>query len=160
MKSRSSSPKALINAGIVMLVIGLVMGIIAGVMIFNYNKKKQTYIQTIGVVVDYDTHLEDVFEDGNPTHPDGDEYYTYAPILEFEVDGKKYKAKYKTYMESPPELGTEMSLRYNKNDPTDVIFDKDQNRIAFSIIAGVFIAFGFIFLITGKVKSKKESEVW
>ena len=159
MQSRSSSPKALVNIGIIMLVIGIVMGIIAGVMIYKYNKKKQTYIQTTGIVVEYLTKLQD--SDGSePIHPDGDEFEVYAPIVEYEVDGKKYKATYNTYMDNPPEIGSEMSIRYNKNNPKDVIFDKDRNNIGIPIIAGVFIVFGLASFISGKVKARKESEVW
>jgi len=159
MQSKSSSPKALVNIGIIMIVIGLVMGIIAGVMIFNYNKKKQTYIQTTSIVVEYLTKLQEM-DGSEPIHPNGDEIEVYAPIVEYEVDGKKYKATYKTYMDNPPEIGSEMSIRYNKNNPTEVIFDKDRNNIGIPIIAGVFVVFGLFAFILGKVKAKKESEVW
>ena len=42
----------------------------------------------------------------------------------------------------------------------EVIFDKDRNNIGIPIIAGVFVVFGLFAFILGKVKAKKESEVW
>ena len=153
MQIKIGASKTLIKVGFLLLIIGLILSIIAGVLISKYNKKKQTYIQTIGLVIDYDSR-EEFYTDEDETSI----YYMYAPIVEFMVNGKTYKAKYNVYMLNPPALGTEMPLRYNQNDPRDVVFDNDQSRIAVPVIAGIFIIVGFISLILGNIKSKKESE--
>ena len=142
-------PQALVKTGIFVLIIALVLRVVAGILIYRYNKKKQTYIQTVGVVVEYDRKLEN--------GDNGNYYYIYAPIIEFKVDGKEYQEKYNVYSMHPPKKGSKISLRYNKENPEDVVFDKDKTRVVVPICAGVFLIFGVVLIVVGKKRLKAEN---
>ena len=154
MNFRNAPPSLFIKIGISMLAISLILGIISGVIIAKYYNKKQTYIQNIGVVTGYSTRTELINQDD---HINSEEYLTYAPIIEFEVDGKSYSVQYTSYVTNPPALNTEMSLRYNRDNPTDVIFDKDIERIILPVVSAMFLVSGITLIIFGKVKSKREA---
>ena len=152
MQKEQLSPKKMIRIGLMILAIGLVLGVIGGVLIYNHNKKMKTYISISSVVVNYATNIE---------HYDSyDQYEIYAPIVEYEVEGKKYYATYPIYSKSKTPLGSKIMIRYNKNKPEDVIFEKDKRNIAVPIVAGVFIVAGFALIIVGNVKSRKEKGIF
>ena len=79
-KVETSNPKSLKAMSIIAILIGIGLGIFSLYLYYDYNSKKETYIPTKGVVVDYE-EKKDI----------GEDRYTYAAIVEFEVDGKKYR---------------------------------------------------------------------
>ena len=138
-KVETSNPKSLKAMSIIAILMGIGLGIFSLYLYYDYNSKKETYIPTKGVVVDYE-EKKDI----------GEDRYTYAAIVEFEVDGKKYRVTQNSSSSNPPEIDSEMEIRYNKSNLQDVIFDKDPSRIWIPIIAGVFFGGGILFLSASK----------
>ncbi len=143
METKEATPQSIILIGIIVLLIGVVLSVVAGVKIRNYNEKKRTYVKTVAEIVDYDINYD---EDG---------YEMYAPIVEFEVNGTVYEAVHTTYTSHVPLLGTEMIIRYNKNNPNKVIFEYDSGNYGVLIVACIFDVVGLLLLSVGIKKAVK-----
>lgn len=124
--------------GIVILIIGLIIGVIFVVMLVNYINKRKVYVETTAIVVDYDERF------------DSEGFYLYAPIYEYLVDGITYTKKDSTYSSNPPAINSEVKIRYNKDDPGDIILEKDNGLIVVGICAFGFVVAGIVFTISGK----------
>ena len=148
-KIRTANVKTFIGMGIVFILVGVIMSFIIFPEYSKYLEKRKTYIETVGIVVDYDEMKREYDDEGNEKIE-----YLYAPIVEYEVDGVKYTTTYSEYSSNPQKLGSTMKLRYNENNPADVIFDNPSNYILFIILSILFIVFGVCLIIAGVVKLK------
>lgn len=130
--------------GILFVIIGIA-SIIYGVYAFNNrNEKAKNYIDIEASVIDHDSQH------------DSEGSVTYAPIVEYTVDGKKYKAKSTTYSSSVKPIGSKIYLKYNPTNPNEVIFVGDFGVIIFIIVGGVFIVVGIVIAILA-LKSMRNS---
>lgn len=89
--------------------------------------------ETTGVVIDY--------------VPD-DENENFAPVYEFEMDGKKYTAHSAVYANKPTALGTENKVMVEPDDPTHISVPVEEQLMTkiFSIIGFVFIGIGVLVI--------------
>lgn len=94
----------------------------------DYNYKKQTYIETVAYVCDYDFS-----NNGSEA----------AIIVRYEVDGTVYHALSDSYSNNPEIIGSPVIIRYNPNNPQDIIWDSNPvSYVLFSILSGIFIIVG------------------
>lgn len=94
----------------------------------DYNYKKKTYIETVSYVYDYD--FKNLGKEA-------------AIIVRYEVDGITYHAVSASYSNHPEIIGTPVIIRYNPNNPQDIIWDSNPvSYVLFGVLSGVFIIAG------------------
>lgn len=139
--------------GIIFLIVGLVLSTLTVINYKNYFTRKQNYIPIDAVVVGFDK-TEHIGDDENPS------YYMYTPIVEFEVDGSRYQVHSSTYARYPAEeLGDIVKIRYNKNNPKDVIFEKDSSLVIGTICSLAFTLAGLIVTIVEIKRIRKAKDI-
>ena len=125
--------------------------------------KTKDYINVVGFVVDYkkdyepNNNSDDDYDD--KYYPYFDEDYVYAPIVEYEVNGKFYLVSSDKYVRKPPLIGMPIEVSYDPNNPSEAVVDRHQTRIG-NIVGGViFIAIGpgiLIFVIVCSIKERRK----
>lgn len=98
----------------------------------NYKKVYFSGFQeTTGTLVDYKIH----------SHIDNN---TYSKIIEFEVDGQKYRHVQKASSNIISIIGKKIKIRYNPENPTDNVMKHEFTGWVFIIVGIVFIMFGIV----------------
>ena len=121
--------------GIVCLLIGIALGVYSFFSIKNHDEQSKTFIETNSVVVDYKI---DVDENGEELR---------AIIVEYEVDGRKYRKESNDYSTIYRSIGDNVLIQYNPNNPTEAIWKNDTGNIIVPIVAGLFVIVGIIVII-------------
>lgn len=103
-----------------------------------YNEKNKTFVETTSKVIDYKYNDEGL----------------QAIVVEYVVDGQSYQKASGTYSSIPKSLGTEVSVKYNPNDPRDAIWTTDSSNFIFPVFGGVFILAG-VFIVITSIKNGK-----
>ena len=120
---------------------GVLFGLIFAVSsIKTYNEKNETFVETTSRVVDYKYNDERL----------------QAIVVEYVVDGQTYQKVSNSYSNMPKSIGTEVSIRYNPNNPQDAIWTSDSTNIVLPIIGVVFILAGVIVVIYSIKNGKKQ----
>lgn len=132
-----SNPIVSIIVGVIFVFIGVFMITLSISSMKSYNEKSKTFIETDSKVVDYKYR-------GNQER---------TPIVEYEVHGIRYEKEHNTTSTNPLPLGTHVRLKYNPNDPTDIIWVNDASNILFPIVGGVFTLIGLVVTI-GSIKKQ------
>ena len=154
---RRGSPVIFLVNGVIFCLVGLFLIVFGISSIIDYNSKSKTFTQITGKVVDIKSR-ENSDTDTDTGHT---EYYTeYAPIIEYTVDGKSYRYE-SFYSRSQPTLNTEVEMKYNPNNPEDVILKNDANYGILPIVGVVFLLVGAFFGVLGykSVKRRKNNNV-
>lgn len=133
----NSSPVKSLILGVIILIVGVCILVFSISSIKSYNEKNKTYIETVSEVVDYEYR--------------GDQEK--APIVEYEVNGVKYEKTHNSSSTNPLPRGSKVRLKYNPNDPTDVIWVTDASNILFPTVGGVFTLIGLVVTI-GSIKKQ------
>ena len=140
-----NNPKVGVIFGIIFALIGVGLIIFSFINIKNYNEKNKTFIEVNATVIDYkDTYDED-----------GD--LLRAIIVEYEVDGTNYRKTSSSSTTNPETLGSTVKVKYNPNDPKDIIWPNDTSNIILPIVGGVFTIVGIIFTVVS-IKMVKNKE--
>ena len=120
------------------LIMGLIFTTAGIIMIFfsistikTYNEKNEKYIETNATVVDY-AYDNDGLQ---------------AIIVEYSVNRQKYRKQSNSYSNMPKSIGTEVSIKYNPNNPQDAIWTNDSTNIILPILASIFTIVGIIIVI-------------
>ena len=87
-----------------------------------YRANFKGYAETIGYLVD---HKESYGSDST----------TYAPIIEYEVDGKKYRYVDKVYYSFRSTIGKKYKIMYNPSNPVESVKKHNFSILIFPIIA-------------------------
>lgn len=148
----TKSPK---NVFLIFIYIFIIEGIIffaVGIIsICSHYTKMQTYKTTRGEIVDV---VEKEYRSTSSSHHRS--HYTstvYAPLYEYEVDGKTYQYCSNTYSSRYPTIGSSHTIYYNPKDPGDAYMKQSAVMgIIFSIIGVVLTGFGIAF---GSIYRKK-----
>ena len=127
---------------LILLVVGIGLIIGGKVTYDKFQKKMDTYVPTTSVVVGYDEKWDE-------------DSITYAPIVSYFVEGKEYHAVYTSYSSFPADLGEELEIRYNRFNPTDVVFEQESSHIWMFVIGGLFVAVSIAMFF---VKPKRREE--
>lgn len=112
----------------------------------NTQKKLDAFIPVTARVFDYATKTE----------RDDDGYYRtlYAARVEYDVNGKTYKATDIEYSSSRPSIGSQIQIAYNPTNPNDVVFVKSASTvfIILLVLGGVFAVIGLSIGVMALVK--------
>lgn len=126
----------------------LFLGIGLGFNAYNSRLEKKCTDKTTATVVDIKSQQTSRRKNGHHTV----ETVTYAPVVEYTVDGKKFKKSSNIYSSNNDNyIGEEIEIYYDPNDPQQV-YIKDENAseifvLVFSLIGGVFFIIGVAFAI-------------
>lgn len=138
-QNRPMKPLYGILIGSVFAIMGIVFLINSLTIIKTYNEKDKIYKETNSVVVDYDYDAEG----------------SKAIIVEYTVDGQTYRQQSYSYSSSPAPQGSQVKIKYNPNNPNDIIWVNDSKTIMFPIVGAVFTVVGIIIIISGIKSGKK-----
>lgn len=126
--------------GLIFAIVGIALLCFAVSSIKTYNEKNETFVETTSRVVDYKYNDERL----------------QAIVVEYVVDGQTYQKVSNSYSNMPKSIGTEVSIRYNPNNPQDAIWTSDSTNIVLPIIGVVFILAGVIVVIYSIKNGKKQ----
>ena len=136
------------NLFVALFVIVIGVGLIIGATIYKNiaEEKMRTWTAIDAVVVSYDKNLE----------MDDDMHdFKYHRIVEYEVNGVKYRATEGDSQMFPPTLGVTVTVYYNPQKPSECIFGAG-NTLAYILAygsGGLFAAVGVAIFI-GTLKRK------
>ncbi len=135
--------KTIVIIGLCLLLIGVGLIVWSGFSFSSYIQKKRNYVKTYAIVVDFEANIG--FYNGY-----FEEDRTYAPIIEYHVNGKIYTKQIDEYS-SPPKYyeGDVILIRYNPKDPNQFILEFDFSFIWISIIGLVFGGCGVLAIAKG-----------
>lgn len=139
--------------GLIMFVTGIAAVVLGIFLIKDKIEKDRTFISTTGIVVSYDAeggYDDDLY----------DNYFyknvEYAPIVEYVVDGEVYHTVHNVYSSTPEYfIGQKVSLKYNPNDPEDVIFKYNNAYWIILLFGVVFTGCGITATFSGIFKKNK-----
>ena len=120
-------------------------------------KEQQTlkdYSTTIGLVVDHEEKFDRADED-EYVSPYFSESYVYAPIVEYEVEGKWYEVTSDEFTRDPPLEGTPIEVSYDPNEPHKAVLNKTKGSVQGYLLGAVFTALGPVVFGIGFVANKK-----
>lgn len=106
------------------------------------------YVRTEATVVGFEKRRD---------HIDGAYRYVYAEVVEYEVDGEKYRATSTLYSSAPNgNLGGKMTVAYNPENPRECFFPSSNYSVVpvLFVLAAGFLAAG-IFCLCLDVKEKR-----
>lgn len=129
--------------GLIFLFAGISLLIYSIFTINTYNEKNATFVETTATVVDYNYDSEGLK----------------AIVVEYTVNGETYKKASTTYSNNSKSIGTEVSIKYNPNNPKDAIWTIDSTNIIMPIFSIAFIFFGSIILFINFKTIKKNKEI-
>ncbi len=129
--------------GLIFAIIGIDLLAYSVSTIKSYNEKNKTYKEITSVVVD---------------HVQNDEGLE-AIIAEYTVDGRAYRKQSNSYSNMPKSTGTKVQIKYNPNNPNDVIWLNSSTNIVLPLVGGLFALVGIIVVISNVKKMKSEKEV-
>lgn len=146
------SPKNIFLIFIYIFIIeGIIFFAVGIISICSHYTKMHTYKTTRGEIVDV---VEKEHRSTSTSHHQS--HYTsivYAPLYEYEVDGKTYRYCNDTYSSRYPTIGASATIYYNPKDPGDAYMKQSAVMgIIFSIIGVVLTGFGIAF---GSIYRKK-----
>lgn len=139
-QSKPMKPWQGVLLGLIFAIVGIALLCFAVSSIKTYNEKNETFVETTSRVVDYKYNDERL----------------QAIVVEYVVDGQTYQKVSNSYSNMPKSIGTEVSIRYNPNNPQDAIWTSDSTNIVLPIIGVVFILAGVIVVISSIKNGKKQ----
>ena len=139
-QSKPMKPWQGVLFGLIFAIVGIALLCFAVSSIKTYNEKNETFVETTSRVVDYKYNDERL----------------QAIVVEYVVDGQTYQKVSNSYSNMPKSIGTEVSIRYNPNNPQDAIWTSDSTNIVLPIIGVVFILAGVIVVISSIKNGKKQ----
>jgi len=139
-QTKALKPWQEILLGLIFMVAGIGLLFFAVSTIKTYNEKKSTFIETTSKVVDYKYNNEGL----------------QAIIVEYIVDGQNYQKISNSYSNMPKRIGTEVSIKYNPENPGDAIWSNDSTNIVMPIAGALFNIVGIALIISSIKNSKKQ----
>lgn len=125
--------------GLIFAIVGIALLCFAVSSIKTYNEKNETFVETTSRVVDYKYNDEGL----------------QAIVVEYVVDGQTYQKVSNSYSNMSKSIGTEVSIKYNPNNPQDAIWTLDSTNIILPIVGVVFTLVGVIVVISSIKNGKK-----
>jgi len=125
--------------GVLFAFIGGFMLIVSINQISDYKQKDKTFTPITATVVSYDTNSDGL----------------QAIVVEYAVGTTIYREKSNVYSNMPKNIGTKVDIKYNPNDPKDIIWVEDSTNFILPLTSVIFIVCGFLICI-GSFKKKKD----
>lgn len=129
--------------GLIFVIVGIALLCFAVSSIKTYNEKNETFVETTSKVVDYKYNDEGL----------------QAIVVEYVVNGQTYQKVSNSYSNMPKSIGTEVSVKYNPNNPQDAIWTSDSTNIVLPIFGAVFTLVGVIVVISSIKKGKTQKMI-
>lgn len=151
--SAKSATKAFTICAVVFMFVGiLLLGIMIAVVTSLNRKYERCTASADGTVIDniLETHTDD---DGTSR--------SYYPVFRYEYNGRTYEQKSSNgRYPAKYQIGDTVTVHLNPNKPTEFYVDKVDGiiKLVFSILSGVFILFGVLFM-TVTIKTKKRQQM-
>lgn len=139
-QSKPMKPWQGVLFGLIFVIVGIALLCFAVSSIKTYNEKNETFVETTSRVVDYKYNDEGL----------------QAIVVEYVVDGQTYQKVSNSYSNMPKSIGTEVSIKYNPNNPQDAIWTSDSTNIILPIVGVVFTLSGVIVVISSIKNGKKQ----
>ncbi len=130
-------------AGLFSIALGILVLYFSISSIKTYNEKNEVYVETTSKVVDYKYD-----NDGLK-----------AIVVEYVVDGQTYRIVSGSYTNMPKSIGTEVSIKYDPNNPQDAIWTLDSANIILPILGIVFTLAGIVVVISSIKKGKSHKKI-
>ena len=121
------------------LIIGVGLLVYSFYRIKDYNEKNKIFEETEARVVDHEHQDED----------------NYAIVVEYTVDGNTYRKTSSTSTNHPKSIGTIVKIKYNPENPEDMIWSNDSTNIIVPIVGVLFAGIGVYGIIYSIKESKK-----
>ena len=129
--------------GLIFVIVGIALLCFAVSSIKTYNEKNETFVETTSKIVDYKYNDEGL----------------QAIVVEYVVNGQTYQKVSNSYSNMPKSIGTEVSVKYNPNNPQDAIWTSDSTNIVLPIFGAVFTLVGVIVVISSIKKGKTQKMI-
>ena len=142
-QSKPMKPWQGVLFGLIFAIVGIALLCFAVSSIKTYNEKNETFVETTSRVVDYKYNDERL----------------QAIVVEYVVDGQTYQKVSNSYSNMPKSIGTEVSIKYNPNNPQDAIWTSDSTNIVLPIFGAVFTLVGVIVVISSITKGKTQKMI-
>ena len=126
--------------GVLFTFIGGFMLVVSVNQINDYKKKDKIFTPITATVVGYDTNSDGL----------------QAVIVEYAVGTTIYREKSDTYSNMPKEMGTRIDIKYNPNNPNDIIWVGDSANFILPLTSVIFIVCGFLICIGGAKKKEEQ----
>jgi len=121
--------------GAIFLFIGILFALIGAILIYKNNEFKKTAVGGEATIVDI---YKSVDSDGDTSH---------TVMVEYSVDGKKYKGTL-DYYTAGMGVGDNVKIFYDPNNPNDFIGDGSNiGMLIFVILGSVFATIGTVFIV-------------
>lgn len=147
--------KPSVTGAVVLIFMGAMFFLISSLLVKSYGDKSKCTEQVSAIVTEN-------IERRKTSHKNRGSRYTYAPVFEYEYNGKAYSYRSNVYS-SPAEysVGERTTIQVNPNDPTEVYYKPKGGTVIMNVvfkIVGVGIAGGgVVMLISCLVKKNRES---
>lgn len=142
-QTRQMRPWQGVLFGLIFTTVGIALLCFAVSTIKSYNEKNETFIETSSKVIDYKYN-----DDGLK-----------AIVVEYVVDGQTYQKISNSYSNMPKGIGTEVSVKYNPNNPKDAIWTSDSTNAILPIVGILFTLVGVIVIIFSVKNGKKQKQL-
>ena len=141
---------------LVYIICGAVIFVGIAKQIMHYIKvNNPVFRETIGAIVDYERKVSrddnrygrgsgTSIRIGNPNNTYYGENVTYAPIIEFEVDGNTYRCVRNVFSSGKPKLGKQVRIMYNSENPSDNVEKNDWSGLFISLVGAIAIIIVFL----------------
>jgi len=114
------------------LLFGIFMMIFSINMIVDTKQKSEIYVETQGIVVDHRYNYDS----------DGDD--TTSIVVEYTVDGKKYRKTSSLGTSNPKPIGTSVPIEYDPNNPSEALLEEDASNLLLICLSLLFTSVGAI----------------
>lgn len=128
-----------------------------GILMIGINYKEnanldKNYIYAVASVIDIENGIS--YDDTK-----SNQYITYTPIYKLDIGGTEYIVKSPNNFERKIEIGQEMRIYYDQDNPYDIVFSKEKAYILYAIGSLFILVVIFFFTIIKKTsKSEKKYE--
>lgn len=130
------------------LLISLIVFIIGISLKSDTQRKMQEYTLTTSVVIGYEKNITDEYN------------IIYAEIVEFTVNGKSYTAVNNRSSSVPAEIGAELEIYYDPNNPENYMFASSSKFAAniILIVAIILLAITIILIVKNSIAYRNSSK--
>ena len=134
-------------AGIMLIIFGIIFLCVGVFLYVNTDKNKQNYRETVGTIVDIQYHYNH-----------SNDSYDYDVYVDYTVNQTEYKYRHLNYYNSGMDIGDEVTITYDVNNPGSPISSAKSSFIislVMALIGATLTSVGVVIIIK-RVKTLKE----
>ncbi len=146
--------KNYIIIGIITIIIGILTSMCGIIYKINYDNQYKNYDQEISAKV-VNSIVKSESKKDKATGMSSN-YYVYAPILEYKINGQTYIFESKIYDVTKPKVNDKINIKVSNNNPKDIKFINKDYTIMILLVGIFFTVFGLVLIIIKLKHNKKE----